>query len=77
MLYILEKFLISNNYSYLRMDGTTSIGVRQRLIKDFNEVEREGKTQFSPSFHATEFFHFHFLTDHESGRARSEPDRRR
>lgn len=48
MLYILEKFLLSNNYSYLRMDGTTSIGVRQRLIKDFNEVERERERRNFP-----------------------------
>ena len=38
MLNILESFVSSNGYSYLRMDGGTSIGSRQNIIKKFNEV---------------------------------------
>lgn len=36
MLCILEQFLELNDYKYLRMDGTTSIGSRLPLIKTFN-----------------------------------------
>lgn len=36
MLCILEQFLEDNEYKYLRMDGTTSIGSRLPLIKMFN-----------------------------------------
>jgi DNA excision repair protein ERCC-6 len=37
MLGILESFVVSENYSYLRMDGTTSIKSRQPMISKFNE----------------------------------------
>lgn len=36
MLDILERFVNSEGYSYLRMDGTTNIGIRASLIKRFN-----------------------------------------
>ena len=36
MLDLLEKFMQMKEYTYLRMDGQTSIGARQNLIKDFN-----------------------------------------
>merc|ERR1712008_574562 len=36
MLTVLEKFLVDHNYSYLKMDGKTSIGSRQGLINKFN-----------------------------------------
>uniref|UniRef100_A0A0N5AA18 DNA repair and recombination protein RAD54-like n=1 Tax=Syphacia muris TaxID=451379 RepID=A0A0N5AA18_9BILA len=36
MLTILEKFVIKENYSYLRMDGTTTIANRQPLVDRFN-----------------------------------------
>ncbi|KAI3363158.1 hypothetical protein L3Q82_011808, partial [Scortum barcoo] len=37
MLDILEVFVRDNNYSYLKMDGTTTIGSRQPLIARYNE----------------------------------------
>lgn len=37
MLHILEVFVRENNYSYLKMDGTTTIASRQPLIARFNE----------------------------------------
>ncbi|NXI37678.1 ERCC6 protein, partial [Galbula dea] len=37
MLDILEVFVRKKNYSYLRMDGTTTIGSRQPLIARYNE----------------------------------------
>ncbi|XP_009876532.1 PREDICTED: DNA excision repair protein ERCC-6, partial [Apaloderma vittatum] len=37
MLQILEVFVKDRNYSYLRMDGTTSIASRQPLITRYNE----------------------------------------
>uniref|UniRef100_A0A8C4TWE2 DNA excision repair protein ERCC-6 n=1 Tax=Falco tinnunculus TaxID=100819 RepID=A0A8C4TWE2_FALTI len=37
MLQILEIFVRSRNYSYLRMDGTTTIASRQPLITRYNE----------------------------------------
>ncbi|CAG09381.1 unnamed protein product, partial [Tetraodon nigroviridis] len=37
MLNILEVFVRENNYSYLKMDGTTSISSRQPLIARYNE----------------------------------------
>ncbi|KAJ8418177.1 hypothetical protein AAFF_G00138860 [Aldrovandia affinis] len=37
MLKILEVFVRENGYSYLQMDGTTSIASRQPLIAQFNE----------------------------------------
>ena len=37
MLLVLEKFVRSRDYSYMKMDGQTSIGSRQNLIKKFNE----------------------------------------
>jgi DNA excision repair protein ERCC-6 len=38
MLNILEPFLIANHYSYLKMDGTTSIAARQGLVTQYNAV---------------------------------------
>lgn len=37
MMHILEGLLQRAQYSYLRLDGTTPIGERQRIIKNFNE----------------------------------------
>jgi len=36
MLNILEEFLSNENYSFLKMDGTTSIASRQQLVTQFN-----------------------------------------
>lgn len=41
MLNILEVFLRAQNYSYLKMDGTTTIASRQPLITRYNEVTLE------------------------------------
>lgn len=38
MLDIFEVFVRENNYSYLKMDGTTPIASRQPLIARYNEV---------------------------------------
>ena len=38
MLDVLERFVVSQGYTYLRMDGGTSIRSRQPMIKRFNEV---------------------------------------
>ena len=38
MLNILERFVISQGYVYLKMDGGTSVRARQPMIKKFNEV---------------------------------------
>lgn len=38
MLEILEVFVRENGFSYLKMDGTTTIGSRQPLIAQFNQV---------------------------------------
>ncbi len=38
MLDILELFVKSQDYSYMRMDGGTSIASRQPLINKFNNV---------------------------------------
>lgn len=40
MLHILEAFLQSQNYEYLKLDGTTNIGSRQPLINKFNEDKK-------------------------------------
>ncbi|XP_072280789.1 DNA excision repair protein ERCC-6 [Pyxicephalus adspersus] len=37
MLQILEAFVISKGYSYLKMDGTTTVASRQPLIAKYNE----------------------------------------
>ncbi|XP_013143392.1 PREDICTED: DNA excision repair protein ERCC-6-like [Papilio polytes] len=37
MLCILEQHLQSNDYKYLKMDGTVNVSIRQSLIKTFNE----------------------------------------
>lgn len=37
MLDILEQFVQRNNYVYLRLDGTTSIGSRQPMIEKYNK----------------------------------------
>ncbi|PAV73280.1 hypothetical protein WR25_14338 [Diploscapter pachys] len=39
MLNIMEKMIIFENYSYLRMDGSTAIGKRQQLVQTFNQDE--------------------------------------
>ncbi|KAK8732787.1 hypothetical protein OTU49_006925 [Cherax quadricarinatus] len=36
MMCILEKFLLDEQYSYLKMDGTTTVSSRQPLIEKFN-----------------------------------------
>lgn len=41
MLHILEVFLRAHKYSYLKMDGTTTIASRQPLITKYNEVTRD------------------------------------
>ena len=38
MLHILEVFVVSRGYSYVKMDGGTTISSRQPLIRRFNEV---------------------------------------
>ena len=43
MLNIIEKMIIFENYSYLRMDGSTAIGKRQQLVQTFNQVKRDRK----------------------------------
>ncbi|KAL3112868.1 hypothetical protein niasHT_015574 [Heterodera trifolii] len=37
MLSIIESFVITEGYSFLRMDGTTPIGSRQTLVEQFNK----------------------------------------
>ncbi|CAG9584576.1 unnamed protein product [Danaus chrysippus] len=37
MLCILEQHLQNHNFKYLRMDGSVNVGVRQNLIKTYNE----------------------------------------
>lgn len=39
MLDILESFVLDEEYSYLRMDGGTSVGSRQVLVNKFNQVQ--------------------------------------
>ena len=38
MLEILERFVLDEGYSYLRMDGGTAIGSRGVLVNRFNKV---------------------------------------
>lgn len=38
MLNIFQKFVTEQNYSYLKLEGTTSIGSRQPIINKFNKV---------------------------------------
>lgn len=38
MLNIFQKFIIEQNYSYLKLEGSTSIGSRQPIINKFNKV---------------------------------------
>lgn len=38
MLNIFQKFIIEQNYSYLKLEGATSIGSRQPIINKFNKV---------------------------------------
>lgn len=40
MLNIFQKFVTEQNYSYLKLEGTTSIGSRQPIINKFNKVTR-------------------------------------
>lgn len=42
MLDILETFVNESNYSYIRMDGTTSIASRQPMVARFNNVGKIG-----------------------------------
>ncbi|XP_046391491.1 DNA excision repair protein ERCC-6-like [Ischnura elegans] len=37
MMCILENFLIKQGYTYLKLDGSTSVGARQPLINEFNK----------------------------------------
>ncbi|KAA0193871.1 hypothetical protein HAZT_HAZT003111 [Hyalella azteca] len=37
MLAILEKFVAQQNYTYLKMSGSTAVGARQGLVKQFNK----------------------------------------
>lgn len=37
MLNILEKFIKHREYTYLIMDGSTSVGIRHKIVKEFNE----------------------------------------
>lgn len=41
MLTIMEAFVQQVGYSYLKLDGNTSIGARQPLINKFNQVHTE------------------------------------
>jgi DNA excision repair protein ERCC-6 len=47
MLNIFQKFVTEQNYSYLKLEGGTSIGSRQPIINKFNKV--------------TSFFNIYFL----------------
>ena len=38
MLSVIESFLLSRHYTYMRLDGSTSIGSRHGLIHKFNNV---------------------------------------
>ena len=38
MMEILERFVASRGYIYMRMDGQTSIASRQPMINTFNQV---------------------------------------
>lgn len=38
MLNILKEFIIEQNYTYLKLEGNTSIGSRQPIINKFNKV---------------------------------------
>ena len=38
MLNIIEKYVQLKGYKYVRMDGATPIGLRQPLVKKFNQV---------------------------------------
>lgn len=38
MMHILEALVQSEEYSYLRLDGTTPMGQRQQTIEKFNTV---------------------------------------
>ena len=46
MLDIFESFIQGQRYSYVRMDGTTGIPLRQPLINRFNQVNRSKFTSF-------------------------------
>lgn len=74
MLYILEKFLISHDYTYLRMDGMTSIGARQKLIKDFNEVRMKKRRRKRRYISFVGSFYFCVLVNYSCWRARAQPD---
>lgn len=38
MLHIFQQFVIEQNYSYLKLEGTTSVSSRQPIINKFNKV---------------------------------------
>ena len=64
MLDILEQLVRSNDYTYLRMDGATSVGSRQRLINSFNQVQTNNHpTLCIIKAVMLEFRHFYFLVD--------------
>lgn len=48
MLDILEVFVRENNYTYMKMDGTTAIASRQPLIARYNEVRITLPTLMAP-----------------------------
>lgn len=48
MLDILEVFVRENNYTYMKMDGTTAIASRQPLIARYNEVRITLPTPMAP-----------------------------
>ncbi len=38
MLDIMERFVVGEGYSYVRMDGGTPVATRQPLVRRYNEV---------------------------------------
>ena len=39
MLVVLQRFVESRGYTYMKMDGSTSVGARQPLVDKFNASE--------------------------------------
>lgn len=86
MLEILEVFVKENGYTYLKMDGTTTIASRQPLIAQYNQVKQilfcillAFSHHFSEArcggFFSVEQGHFCLSSDNKSWRVRSQPDR--